>query len=104
LSEHHLILGGCGFIGRHVAVQLARAGYYVVLAGRVPFSYSFPADVERRISWRQLEAATADWDVVLADASVVHHYAWTSLPASAKDHIFFVGRHGLRQIATRSRG
>jgi UDP-glucose 4-epimerase len=83
LTEYHLILGGCGFIGRHVALHLARAGCDVVLADRARYSYVFPADVEGRISWRQLEAATADWDALIADAGVVHHYAWTSIPASA---------------------
>ncbi len=27
--------------------------------------------------------ASADWDALIADVAVVHHYAWTSIPASA---------------------
>jgi UDP-glucose 4-epimerase len=83
LREHHLILGGCGFIGRHVALQLARAGHAVVQADRVPPAYAFPKDAAPLISFQALEFASADWDSFIANASVIHHYAWTSIPASA---------------------
>jgi UDP-glucose 4-epimerase len=86
LSGHHLILGGCGFIGRHVAVLLARLGHDVVLADRLEPDFSFPSDAAARISWRRLEFASADWDALLAEASVVHHYVWTSIPASANSN------------------
>jgi UDP-glucose 4-epimerase len=81
-------LGGCGFIGRHVALELARAGFHVVIADRVQPEFSFPSDAARRISWRRLEFASADWDALLAEAAVVHHYAWTSIPASANHNPF----------------
>ena len=79
----HLILGGTGFIGRHVAVALARAGHPVIVADRSAPSFSFPEDTLGKISRRRLEFASADWDSVVTDVSVIHHYAWTSLPASA---------------------
>lgn len=88
LTGHHLILGGCGFIGRHVALFLARAGHNVVLADRVQLEYPFPSDVASRISWQRLEFASAEWDALVADAAVVHHYVWTSLPASANNNPF----------------
>ncbi len=78
-----MILGGCGFIGRHVALQLARAGHAVVQADRVPPTYCFPDDAAPLISFQALEFASADWDSFIANASVIHHYAWTSIPASA---------------------
>jgi UDP-glucose 4-epimerase len=78
-----LILGGSGFIGRHVALRLARAGYQVILADRARPVYRFPADAAPLISWQFLELASADWDDLVADVAVVHHYAWTSIPASA---------------------
>jgi UDP-glucose 4-epimerase len=83
LTGHHLILGGCGFIGRHVALLLARAGHAVKLADRVPPPYLFPSAAAARISWQPLEFASADWDALVAEAAVVHHYAWTSIPATA---------------------
>ena len=83
MSEHHLILGGCGFIGRHVALMLARAGCRVTLGDRVPCAHTFPPDVQDRIHGRLLELGSADWDALVADADVVHHYAWGSIPASA---------------------
>ncbi len=88
LTGHHLILGGRGFIGRHVALLLAHTGHNVMLADRVRPEYSFPPDAAERISWQPLEFASADWDALVAEAAVVHHYAWTSIPASANNNPF----------------
>jgi UDP-glucose 4-epimerase len=86
LSGHHLILGGCGFIGRHVALALARKGHDVVIADRIEPDFRFPPDVEGRIGWQRLEFASADWDNLIRQADVIHHYVWTSLPASANNN------------------
>ncbi|WP_332116126.1 NAD-dependent epimerase/dehydratase family protein [Azorhizobium caulinodans] len=83
MVEHHLILGGCGFIGRHVAILLARAGHKVILADRVPLSFGFDDDVAGSIAWRPFDLATADWDDLIAGIDVIHHYAWASIPSSA---------------------
>src|SRR3984893_3095126 len=88
MTGHHLILGGRGFIGRHVALLLAHTGHNVMLADRVRPEYSFPPGVAERLSWQPLEFASADWDALVADAAVVHHYAWTSIPASANNNPF----------------
>lgn len=86
MSEHHLIVGGSGFIGRHVGLMLARAGNRVTLAARRRPQYEFPPDVADRIAWTVLELGSADWDMLVEDASVVHHYAWGSIPASANSN------------------
>ncbi len=83
MSEHHLLLGGCGFIGRHVALSLARQGHRVTLADRVPLTLVFPPEAADRVTRRRFELGSADWDSLLADVDVIHHYAWGSLPASA---------------------
>ena len=58
----HLILGGGGFIGRHVAILLARSGRTVLIADRTAPLFRFPVDVLERIKWRRVELASADWD------------------------------------------
>jgi UDP-glucose 4-epimerase len=80
----HLILGGTGFIGRHVALLLARAGHRITVASRTPPGFAFPGDVAARIAWRPMDLAAPDWDRLTDDADVVHHYAWTSIPAEAE--------------------
>jgi UDP-glucose 4-epimerase len=35
------------------------------------------------VTWSRFELGSADWDALLANVDVVHHYAWTSIPASA---------------------
>lgn len=83
MGEHHLILGGCGFIGRHVAVLLARAGYHVTLADRVPPPRFAGEPAAERIGWHHLELGSANWSALVEKVDVVHHYAWSSLPATA---------------------
>jgi UDP-glucose 4-epimerase len=82
-SGHHLILGGCGFIGRAVARQLASCGAHVVLAGRAPPVGISLHDWPGRVEYRAFDLADTSWEQLIEGASVVHHYAWTSLPASA---------------------
>jgi UDP-glucose 4-epimerase len=79
----YLLLGGSGFIGRHVAVMLARQGHDIVLADRVPPPCRFPPDAAANITWRRFEFASADWDDLVRDIDVIHLYAWTSIPATA---------------------
>src|SRR5262245_6392246 len=85
MAECHLLLGGCGFIGRHVAIGLARGGHDVRVADLQRPTWRFPADAADRIRWQRFDLASPDWDALLACASIVHHYAWTSLPATSND-------------------
>ncbi len=78
-----MILGGCGFIGRHVAILLARLGAQVTLADRTPPAYCFPDDVREQIGWTPFHLSRVDWPSLIGSYEVIHHYAWTSLPASA---------------------
>lgn len=77
----HVILGGCGFIGRHVALALHQRGDEVILADVVA-----PSEEIRKIlpvAFRKVEPGQADWDAVTKGADVVHHYAWTTIPFTA---------------------
>lgn len=79
----HLILGGNGFIGRHVALALARSGRSVVLAARQP-PHSLPVDVEPGlVHYVPFDLERADWTTLVQGHSVIHHYAWSSIPATA---------------------
>lgn len=85
MTGAHLLLGGCGFIGRHVALLLAQAGHSVILADRAPLPTGFPEAVRDRISWRSFELTNAGWDELLEGVDVVHHYAWATIPATANE-------------------
>ena len=82
-GARHLILGGSGFIGFAVALRLARAGARVVLADRTPPIEPLPETLPGTVTFTQFDLATADWDTLIIDVDVVHHYAWASIPASA---------------------
>lgn len=84
----HLIVGGCGFIGRHLAVCLARRGHRVVIADAAPPSFILPLDVFDLISFVDAcltSSAMADpfWDRLIEKADVVHHLAWSTIPSTA---------------------
>ena len=79
----HLILGGCGFIGRHVALKLARLGHSVILADRSAPKCDFPDDVRARITWTRFDMAETDLESLIAGATAIHHYAWSTIPVTA---------------------
>ena len=83
MQQNHLLIGGGGFIGRHVALQLARAGHRVTIATRAVPPFQFPIEALDCLERVEVELASADWDALVAEVDVVHHYAWSSIPASA---------------------
>lgn len=83
MSEHHVILGGGGFIGRHVALRLVAAGKKVTLVVRHNGVVLLPQAIQDSCHVVTTELGAADWDELVATADVVHHYAWSSIPASA---------------------
>jgi UDP-glucose 4-epimerase len=82
-AGRHLILGGSGFIGRHVALLLLRSGHEVVLTHRGEAQLDFPPEYRNAITWMPLEMERADWPRLLDGIDIVHHYAWSSIPATA---------------------
>jgi UDP-glucose 4-epimerase len=81
--QRHLVLGGSGFIGRHVTELLASKGHDVIVAGRSESKPGFAAEVDHRIEWRRFDLEEASWDKLVDGVDVIHHYAWSSVPASA---------------------
>ncbi|ABC24602.1 NAD-dependent epimerase [Rhodospirillum rubrum] len=78
----YLILGGCGFIGRHVALALARRGESVVVADVA----APPAELANvPVTFRQVVPGQTDWQALTEDCDVIHHYAWSTIPQTAND-------------------
>jgi len=82
-SQSILILGGSGFLGRHVAALHAAAGDRVVLADRSKPTWELPAQLADHIAWKAFDLATGDSASLLEEASIVYHCAWSTYPASA---------------------
>jgi UDP-glucose 4-epimerase len=55
----------------------------VVVVGRQPAPDSFRKQFEGRVTFQVADLRDANWEEVLEGASVVHHYAWSSIPAVA---------------------
>lgn len=85
-APRHVILGGGGFIGRHVAQALLRRGDRVLLAHRAAPSAPLPDLDPALASFVAFDLATVDWSGVLRDGDVVHHYAWSTVPGSANEN------------------
>jgi UDP-glucose 4-epimerase len=83
---HHLVLGGSGFIGRHLAASLAKLGHDVVVTGR-KMHCELPADVPASaLSFKTLDLETANWEALIANCDVIHHCAWSTIPQTAIDN------------------
>ncbi len=76
----HLVLGGGGFIGGHVARQLTQACEDVTIAGRrLPPQPASSAP----LAFIPFQLADVDWDALISSFDVIHHYAWASVPQTA---------------------
>jgi UDP-glucose 4-epimerase len=79
-----VILGGSGFIGRHLARALLAAGADVCLASRQPPRQTVIASGRRdpgRLTWLPCDlGADADWTGLLAGCELLYHLAWSTTP------------------------
>lgn len=82
-KDCHLIIGGGGFIGRHVGLALARQGADIILAGRRRPEFLDQSMNGVTLPWKYLDIHNADWDAQIQTADIVHFYAWGSLPSTA---------------------
>jgi len=79
----HLVIGGCGFLGRHLVRSLMARGDDVAVVDREAYrpEENWPAPKCRVFD---LSVATAhQFDEILGGAEVVHHYAWSTIPQTA---------------------
>lgn len=77
----HVVIGGCGFIGRHVAKALMERGDEVSVVDVVDFPAGCRAAKTTILDLSR--AGANEFDALVGAAEVVHHYAWTTIPASA---------------------
>jgi len=77
----HLVMGGGGFLGRHLARALAARGDQVVVVD-VAATTSFDNLVQSYVL-DMSNAQAADYDKLVEDMDVVHHCAWSTIPESA---------------------
>lgn len=79
-----LIIGGSGFIGRHLCRQLIAAGYQPVVFDRVP---SGLPGVEYHCG--DMVSVGDLWRPMLENVKVVFHLAWSTKPQSANDAPYY---------------
>jgi UDP-glucose 4-epimerase len=82
-SVRHLIIGGGGFVGSWVAQGLADRGIEVTVGARRGLSPPMLGVASSTLNRIELDVRSADWDELLKNVDVIHHYAWSSVPQSA---------------------
>ena len=85
LVGRHLIIGGAGFIGSHLARALHRAGDDVlVLSRRAPVQTN-ASDLLHQIPILFADFSAVDWADILAPGDTIYHCASSTTPQSSND-------------------
>ena len=85
-----VIVGGCGFLGAHVAAALLRRGHRVRVFDRVPSPAALPPEVSR-----DLEILVGDWgdgaalSRALEGAELLAHCVGLTLPQNSNDDMAY---------------
>lgn len=81
--SRHLVLGGCGFIGRHLALALAQQGEHVAVADIAPPPAALTDIVA---AFHHISPEAPDWSSLLEAYDVIHHCAWSTIPRTANEN------------------
>ena len=103
----YLVIGGNGFIGRHVVRQLAETGADVTTVGRKHWDHDGVRVKSRRVDLT--DTSPAQFAQIVEAADVTFHLAWTSIQAPANlgpiDDLYQNGKMTLELLeALRRRG
>ena len=80
-----IVLGGGGFVGRHLAGYLAGKGRPVTVVGRSVHGAAIPGI--RQVSLDLYTCSAGELEDILAPAEVIYHLAWSNLPAAAEGNV-----------------
>jgi len=79
----HVVVGGCGFLGRHIVRALAERGDEVSVVDVVDFPMGSLAPKTTMLDVSR--ASASEFDTLIGAAEVIHHYAWTTIPSTSND-------------------
>jgi UDP-glucose 4-epimerase len=104
MARRVLITGASGFIGKHLAVALAKEGWQVRAASRDPAAIPARGGIERAILPDL--ARPADWSALLADVTHVVHLAGIAhAPGALPDEIYArINAAAVGELAAAARG
>ncbi|MDP4025999.1 NAD-dependent epimerase/dehydratase family protein [Methylobacterium sp. NEAU 140] len=82
MRNRHIVIGGSGFIGRHVCRTLIEHGHSVEIVSRTLIAPSIEGS---KFSQLDLSTATVEEIIhVIDESETIHHYAWSTVPHTAE--------------------
>jgi UDP-glucose 4-epimerase len=81
--KSHVVTGGSGFLGRHVVRSLMRRGDDVHVVDLTAFRSDGDGMPPKYTAMDLSTATPSDFDEILGNAEIVHHFAWSTIPQTA---------------------
>ena len=84
--KSNVVIGGGGFIGRHLVREIIKLNEEVTIVARNQLSFDNVDKEIGAVKTKQIDlklCTPADFDEIIGNHQIIHHCVWTTIPAIA---------------------